>query len=85
MKNGIPRIFLFIVLLVLAIVLGKAVSDVAAGTRFFSFLSAGANFGISTVTIDLAVLRLTFGMTINLNVAQALFLLAAIFVYYRVN
>ncbi|XOQ43028.1 MAG: DUF4321 domain-containing protein [Clostridium sp.] len=85
MKKGILKTLLLIVLLVLAVVLGKAISDAAAGMQFLSFLSAGASFGISTVTVDLAVLRFTFGMTVDLHVAQALLLLLAILVYYRVN
>mgnify|MGYP000874973398 CR=1 FL=1 len=85
MKKGILKTLLLIVLLILAVVLGKAVSDAAAGVRFLSFLSAGASFGISTVNVDLAVVRFTFGMTVNLNVAQALLLLAAIFGYNRIH
>lgn len=85
MKKGILKTLLFIVLLVLAVVLGKAVSDAAAGARFFSFLSAGASFGISTFTVNLSILRFTFGMTVDLHVAQALLLLAAILGYNRIH
>ncbi|MCI1965613.1 MAG: DUF4321 domain-containing protein [Oscillospiraceae bacterium] len=85
MKKGILKILLLIILLVLAVVLGKAVSDAAAGVPFLSFLSAGANFGISPVTVDLSILRFTFGMTVDLHVAQAVFLLVAIFGYNRIH
>ncbi|QAT48390.1 DUF4321 domain-containing protein [Caproiciproducens sp. NJN-50] len=85
MKKGILKTLLLIVLLVLAVVLGKAVSDAAAGVRFLSFLSAGASFGISTVNVDLSILRFTFGMTVDLHVAQALLLIAAILGYNRIH
>lgn len=85
MKKGILKTLLFIVLLVLAVVLGKAISDAAAGVRFLSFLSAGATFGISTVNVNLAILRFTFGMTVDLHVAQALLLLVAILIYNRIH
>jgi hypothetical protein len=85
MKKGILKTLLFIVLLILAVILGKAVSDAAAGVRFLSFLSAGASFGISTVTVNLSILRFTFGMTVDIHVAQALLLLAAILGYNRIR
>lgn len=85
MKKGILRTLLLIVLLVLAVVLGKAVAAAVAGIRILSWLAAGANFGISTVSVNLAVVRFTFGMTVEINVAQALLLLAAIFSYNRIH
>lgn len=85
MKKGILKTLLFIVMLLLAVVLGKAVSDASAGVRFLSFLSAGASFGVSTVNVDLAVVRFTFGMSVEIHVAQAILLLAAILVYNRIH
>ncbi len=85
MKKGILKTLLLIVMLILAVILGKAISDAAAGVRFLSFLSAGASFGISTVNVDLSIVRFTFGMTVNLHVAQALLLLAAILAYSRIR
>lgn len=85
MKKGILKSLLFVVMLLLAVVLGKAVSDASAGVRFLSFLSAGASFGVSTVNVDLSVIRLTFGMAVEIHVAQALLLLAAILIYNRIH
>lgn len=85
MKKGILKTLLLIVLLLLAVVLGKAVSDACAGVRFLSFLSAAASFGISTVNVDLAVVRFTFGMSVEIHVAQAILLLAAILGYNRIH
>lgn len=85
MKKGILKSLLFVVMLLLAIVLGKAVSDASAGIRFLSILSAGASFGVSTVNVDLSVIRFTFGMAVDIHVAQALLLLAAILIYNRIH
>lgn len=85
MKKGILKTLLFIVLLLLAVVLGKAAAEACAGIRFLSFLSAGASFGISTVNVDLSVVRFTFGMTVQIHVAQAILLLAAILGYSRIH
>jgi len=83
-KKGILRTLLFIVMLLLAIVLGKAVGGIAAGVPFLSWLAVGAKFGVSTFTVDVSVVQFTFGMMINFNVAQALLLLAAILIYLKI-
>lgn len=85
MKKGILKTLLLVVLLLLAVVLGKAISEACVGVRFLSFLSAGASFGISTVNVDLSVVRFTFGMTVEIHVAQALLLLAALLGYNRIH
>lgn len=85
MKKGIIKTLFFIVMILLAIVLGKAIGGTVTDVRFLSWLAIAAKFGISTVTIDLSVLQITFGMMININVAQAILLLVAIFVYTRIQ
>lgn len=85
MKKGIIKTLLFVVLILLAIVLGKAAAAACAGVRFLSWLGIAAKFGVPTVTIDLAVLQVTFGMMLDINVAQSLLLLLAIFLYTRIQ
>jgi hypothetical protein len=85
MKKGILKTFLLIVLLVLAVVLGKAGGSALAGVHGLSWLAMSAKFGVSTVTVDLSVLQLTFGMMVNISVLQAILLLAAILFYTRIH
>ena len=85
MKKGIIKTLVFIVLIILAVVLGKAVGSAAAGISYLSWLAIAAKFGVSTVTIDLSVIQITFGMMININVAQSILLLISIFVYIRIQ
>ncbi len=85
MKKGIIKTLLFVVLILLAIVLGKAAAAAVAGIRFLSWLGIAAKFGVSTVTVNLAVVQFTFGMMVNINVAQSLLLLLAIFLYTRIQ
>lgn len=85
LKKGIIKTLFFIVMLVLAILLGKAAGNMAAGVNWLSWLGAYAKFGISTVNINLSVLQITFGMMININVAQTILLLAAIFIYTKIK
>jgi hypothetical protein len=85
MKKGIIKTLLFIVMILLAVVLGKAAGTAAAGVRYLAWLGIGAKFGVSTVTVDLSVVQFTFGMMISINVAQALLLLTAILIYTRIQ
>ena len=79
------RTLFFIVSIILAVVLGKAIGGAVTGIQFLSWLGIAAKFGISTVTVDLSVLQLTFGLMVNINVAQAILLLTAIFIYTRIQ
>lgn len=85
MKKGIIKALFFVVMILLAVVLGKAIGGAVGGISFLAWLGITAKFGISTVTVDLSVLQLTFGLMININVAQAILLLAAIFTYTRIQ
>lgn len=85
MKKGILKTFLFLVMLVLAVVLGRAVSSACADIRYLSWLAASARFGFSPVKVDLSVLSFTVGLSIDINVAQALLLLAAVFAETRIR
>lgn len=85
MKKGIIKTLFFIVMILLAVVLGKAIGSAVTGVHFLSWLAIAAKFGVSTVTVDLSVLQVTFGMMVNINVAQAILLLTAIFIYTRIQ
>lgn len=85
MKQNWLRTLLLVVLLLLAVVLGKLLGDMTQSIAFLSWLGMGANFGFAPVSIDLSVMTLTFGILINFNVAQALLLVAAILIYNSVR
>ena len=85
MKKRLIKTILLIVLLLLAIVLGILIGDVCAGMRGLSWLAAGASFGLQPATVDLSVIQLTFGLTVSINVAQAILLLIAILAYCAIR
>lgn len=85
MKRNLVRSLLLVLLLLLAIVLGSVIGSAAQGVPFLPWLGMSAGFGLEPVTLDLAVLKLTFGLSIQVNVAQAILLLAAILGYTRIR
>ncbi len=85
MKKGIVKTLLLIILLLLAIVLGKIIGTATAGISYLSWLDVAAKFGFTPINLDLTVINLTIGAMINVNVAQAILLLASIIIYTRVK
>lgn len=85
MKKTLIRSLLLIVLLLLAVVLGSVIGSAAQGASFLSWLGMSTGFGLEPVTLDLAILQFTFGLSIRVNVAQAILLLAAILGYTRIH
>jgi len=81
MKRKLIKTLLLIVLLLLAVVLGMVIGNVCKEINGLSWLSLSATFGLQPATVDLAVMQLTFGLTVSVNVAQAILLLIAILVY----
>ena len=85
MKKTLIRSLLLIVLLLLAVVLGSVIGSAAPGTSVLSWLGMSTGFGLEPVTWERAMLQLTFGLSIRVNVAQAILLLAAILGYTRIH
>lgn len=85
MKKGLLRGIFLIVLLLLAIVLGKVGGDAALQVPWLHWLGLSANFGFDPVSVDLSVLQCTVGLRLSVNVLQAILLLLGILLYTRVN
>lgn len=69
---------------VCALVLGSMLGNKAVYTEGFSWLSYSKTFAFEPGTfLDLDVLKLTFGISVTVNVAQLLLIAAAIFIYYK--
>ena len=61
-------------LICVGIVLGAMVSEMTASIPFLSWLSYGLDFGTeSPLIIDLNVLRLTVGLSVNITVSTIIF------------
>ncbi|MBQ8641829.1 MAG: DUF4321 domain-containing protein [Clostridia bacterium] len=68
---------LFLVLV--GIVTGSMVMEITAGVPWLNWLSYGLDFGTaSPLVLDLHVLKLTLGATVNITVAHILFTVLSI-------
>lgn len=69
-------------LLLAGIVLGSFIGHLSQSVSFLSWLSYGKTFGLeSPVVLNLGVLVLTFGLTIDINIASIIGVIIAIIIY----
>jgi len=72
---------LFLLVLV-GIVLGGFIGNLASGVPFLSWLNYGQSFGFANpIVLDLGILVLTFGLTIKITMASIIGVLLAIIIY----
>ena len=81
MKNKFLKYLLLVVLLLLAVILGKFIGGTVPDVSFLSWLGAGASFGFAPFTLNLAILELTMGFQFSVNIAQIILLIVGIFIY----
>lgn len=72
--------FMQILILAIGALLGSFIARLTAGIPFLSWLAFGDTFGISPFTLDLGILELTLGLTIQVSIATILGLIAAILI-----
>lgn len=74
---------LFLFYLLAGIVLGAVLARLCAGVSFLSWLNYGESVGISAGSVDLAILDVTFGFSLTINVAQIITVGVAMWLYGR--
>ena len=78
-KNG----WALLLLILVGVVLGGFLGQLAAGNTAFSWLNYGQNFGLSSpVELNLGFIILTFGLEFNITIASVIGVIIA-FVVYR--
>ena len=81
MKNTL----LLIGLIIAAVVLGSLLGTMTEGSDTFRWLSYAKGFSISPTEINLVVCVITFGIDFSMNIAQVLFIIAAIIAYPKMK
>lgn len=78
MKKNTPLLLIFILIGVIA---GGLIGDLFG--KSVPLLSYGRGIGFEPFTVDLAILRFTLGMSLQLNVAGIIGLCVAMFLFKR--
>lgn len=68
-------------LVLVGIVLGTFVGSITRGVPALSWLSFGLNFGMnSPLALDLGMMQLTFGISVNLTLAVVIFIILSLII-----
>ncbi len=84
MKRQAQNIVIMILLMLAGVVLGGFIANLTANISGLSWLSYGNAFGLSSpLVLDLGVITLQFGFTIQFTIAGILGIIVALLVYLK--
>lgn len=79
------NVWVFLVFLLAGLVVGGLIGKLASGVSWLWWLSYAQEFGLeSPMVLDLSVLKLTFGLMFEINVASIIGMLLSIFIYKKI-
>lgn len=81
-SKGSKNVWALFLLLLTGIVLGGFIGSLTEGVPFLKFLNYGQSFGLSTpIVLNLGILVITFGLTIQISIASIIGVIAAVIIY----
>lgn len=79
------RFWLFLIFLFSGIILGGLLGELAANVSWLSWLAYGKSFGLTEpFLLDISILKVSFSMMVNLNVASIIGIIIAIIIYKKI-
>lgn len=83
MGKNFKKTIAFIFFLLAGAILGSFISYICQGKGALDWLAWGKSVGIESVTIDLMILKLTFGFVIDVTIAQIFTIALTIFLFCK--
>ena len=78
------NIWILLIFIFSGIVLGGLIGDLAGNVSFLNWLSYGQEFGLeSPLVLDLNIIKLTFALSVKINVASIIGIAIAVFIYRK--
>lgn len=78
------KFWLFLIFLFSGIIIGGLIGDLAKNVPYLEWLSYGKSFGLTEpLVLDISVLKLTFSVMFELNIASVIGILTAILLYRK--
>lgn len=79
------NVWILIVFLLAGLVIGGLLGKLASEVSWLGWLAYEQAFGLeSPIVLDLNILKLTFGLMLNINVASIIGMVLAVFIYKKV-
>lgn len=82
MKN-FKRTFAFIFFILAAVILGGFIAYICDGKDYVGWLAWGKNVGVENVSVDLYVIRFSFGLMIRATISQIFTIPAALIIFAK--
>ena len=77
--------WILLVFILCGLVIGGLLGNIAGNVSWLWWLSFGDTFGLETpFVLDLSILKLTFALTIKINIASIIGIAIAIFIYRKI-
>ncbi len=86
MKGNFKKNLAFVFFLLAGIAVGSFIAYLCEGNSFLDWLSWGQSIGIganSPVTLDLIIIKLTFGISLKVTISQIFTVILALFAYSK--
>lgn len=83
MAKNFKRTIAFIFFILAGSTLGAFISYVCEGKKGLDWLAWGKEVGISTVNVDLVIVRFPIGFTIDVTIAQIFTIALSIFIFAK--
>lgn len=78
-------IWILIVFILSGLVIGGLLGDLASSVNGLGWLAYGQSFGLeSPLSLDLSIVKITFGFMLNINIASIIGMAIGIFIYRKV-
>lgn len=79
------NIWVLLVFILSGLVIGGLLGKLASGVSWLWWLSYAQEFGLENpIVLDLSVVRLTFGLMFEINIASIIGMLLAVFIYKKI-
>lgn len=76
--------WIVILFILSGLVIGGLIGNLAGNIDWLWWLAFGDEFGLqSPLVLDLSVITITFGLTININIASIIGVIVALFIYKK--
>lgn len=78
------NIWILIIFILSGLVVGGLLGQLAAGIDWLNWMSFGQQFGLETpIVLDLSVVKITFALMFNINIASIIGMGIAIIIYKK--
>ena len=79
------NIWILLVFLLSGLVIGGLLGEVASKVEWLKWLGYGQSFGLSSpIELNLNVIKITFGLMLNINIASIVGIAIALFIYRKI-